>query len=178
MLSKDTKVKSLSVETQSDISYHQEVTEQILVRNLICIPEQEEIEDRDGFFQIWILCRFNLNQVEIVSDSSIEREPKKVSNEHLSAIASRNFKENDPLAISKSTKVINILSIPQCTDLLISGARPRSIKCENSPIQVPIVHGDVSIKVRAPGRIPKTININARSKGGQRETIQVILEAN
>ncbi len=140
-LSKNTQIKSLSIETEKNAAFHQEVSEKFQAKGLNCKIVNESIEEKEGFFQVWNQCEFNVSQVKIED--------------------SENAKELPATAFDSNQKALSILSIPPCSDVLVRGAKPRKYECKNHPAIVLVEKGDEEIIVRADKHAPKTLRLNA-----------------
>src|SRR4051794_19932276 len=53
------RVKSLSVETEREVAFHREVSEEMTYPGLTCLPGREQIEDHDRHFKVWTECLFD-----------------------------------------------------------------------------------------------------------------------
>jgi len=182
ILTKNTKVRSLSVETEAGVSYHQQIEENESYKNLTCTPEREEIEDAGyGSTVIWLLCRFDLSKAIAGAESNNQdkdtmKSDGKLQDQNLSDMSEKTFKQKAAKQESKLNKTLNVISLPGCTDLLVKGGRARSIPCVSNPTQVTIFPEDESILVRSTGFVPKEIKLKQKSWENH-ESVQVILEA-
>ncbi len=140
-LNKNTEIKSLSIETERTVAFHQEVAENFRVSSLSCKVIKESVEERDGFFEIWNKCQFDLAKA-------------KVSGSRETA-----FKE--PNHFESGDHLVSILSVPACDDILVRGQMPRKIECKARPTSVVLKKGDQELIVRAKDCAPKTVRLNA-----------------
>jgi hypothetical protein len=165
----------MMVETENDVSIHQEVKEHVHYKNLACMPEREQIEENDGQFLLWLRCRFDLNEASTVSKATfndVDYETMKQT----SVVRDRFVRPSGGTIESSSTTNLNINAVPPCDEILISGQRPRVIRCSSNPMKLVITGDDKTAIVRAKGYQPKTIELI--TGGNSYEAIQVILEAN
>lgn len=167
-------VKSVTIETEGYADFHQEVREQVRYENMTCMPEKEEIEESGPQITVWLRCRFDLSKVTSqtierndTSDSTDRNDPQ-LSDRQVRAKAG-NIQKSDARSVS-------VASVPPCTDILISGSKPRTIECSGNPVNLVVDQDDTTMMIRAKGYIPKVIRLERESRGT--ESIQVILEKN
>lgn len=177
-LQRDGKVKSLSIESESDVSFYQEVSESVSFKGLICVPERESTQaGEDGSFRIWVLCRFDLSKVEIGED--LESRKERISEDsptpNLSKLKEKTFAVDSESITSQEHTVINVAVVPNCTKILIRGARPRAKPCLATPVSISIQDSDQEAIITAAGYISKTLPLKGR-RWRNNETIQVILD--
>lgn len=183
MLQKETSVKGLSIETDSGVAFHQEIQETAKYKNLTCFPEREEVEQSDGAFVVWIQCRFDLSKVTLAdsvdedktTSSSSTVEKKSLQQDELTRLSTKVVGTPGTYQQGTDQSVLSITSIPQCTDLLVSGKRSRVEKCSSNPTRIILYADDTQIIVRAKGFMPKKINTNLTERKNH-ESIRVILE--
>jgi hypothetical protein len=150
-------IKSVSVETESDVGFHQEVTESTSYSGLTCVPQNEEVEEKDAGFRVWLRCRFDLSKAKSENTDGAPADATSVVR-------------------SADRRVLSITTVPQCTTLLIQGAKARVQVCNHNPLAIVIQPGDQSIIIRATGYQPKTIPVS--EKGDDYESVRVLLERN
>jgi hypothetical protein len=171
-LNSEIKIKSLSVETESSVGFHQEIEESGVVKNLVCDPQKEETFEKDDQFQIWIQCRFDLAKVTLATDAD-KVAAQKVEGTSITGLAS-----SKPSAFEQADKdyqLIFIEVVPQCESVIIRGKKPRTISCDTNPLRISLDASDEELLVRAKGYQPKTVSIQ---KGGIRETLRIFLDRN
>ena len=171
-LNGEVKVKSLSIETESSVGFHQEVQESGVVKNLVCDPQKEETSEKDDQFQVWIQCRFDLAKATVANDAD-KAAPSKRDGTSVSGLASSKpsvFEAGD-----KDQQLIYLEVVPQCESVIIRGMRPRTISCDTNPLRISLDGSEEEMLVRAKGYQPKTVSIQ---KGGVRETLRIFLDRN
>lgn len=163
------------------VNFHQRVESNAVIKNLICDPKKEAVQDHGDHFRVWLLCKFDLKKAEAVS----VQEPAKPVPTTTEGIVNRGDLEQveQPEAGTKpeskvqhSTRsTLSIASVPQCSDLLIQGKHPRRIRCRRNPTVVMIEPDDKSVLVRADGYQPKRIKLGERRPAS--DEVTVILQA-
>ena len=171
-LDSEIKVKSLSVETESSVGFHQEVQEFGIVKNLVCDPQKEETSEKDGQFQLWIQCKFDLNKAKVAKDTNT-KSPSKLDGDLVDGLASSKPSEFE--AADKDHQLIFLEVVPQCESVVVRGKKPRTISCDTNPLRISLDGTEEEMIVRAKGYQPKTISIQ---KGGVRETLRIFLDRN
>ncbi|MGZ3766149.1 MAG: hypothetical protein ACXVA2_15880 [Mucilaginibacter sp.] len=180
------RTQSVSIETERSISFHQEVGSENEVSGLVCAPMKEFSEEVDGLISIYILCDFDLKKVS----AKLTFESK----ENLKILGSKTGVVSDKENLAKVPKykietpenkiqqddnyALIVTVLPQnCSDILVEGDRPRSIKCE-TPTTVVVGPNDKTLIVRADGFKTKHITIDTRKPIGTNalERIEVLLE--
>ena len=169
-LDNEIKVKTLSVETEYSVGFHQEVEEVGSVRNLVCNPKRDEVIEKDSQFQVWIQCEFNLTKASSMPDKKSEAKADSARTSGLTAVTPKMKSET-----SRDSQSVVLESVPQCDSIVIRGIKSRTMSCASNPMSVVITDGDKEIIVRAKDFVPKTIPV---PQGGLNETIQVFLERN
>ncbi|MGZ3696616.1 MAG: hypothetical protein ACXWPM_10925 [Bdellovibrionota bacterium] len=160
-LSSDISVKSLSVTSERQSAYQQEVVNHAEVSGLVCIPRREEIQEGESQVRLWVLCEFDLS--------------------HAQAAAVRRAPSQDPVRFGSyetdQKRVLTLAVIPRCTDLIIRGGGPaRLVRCDQNPVSVFLDPQDQEVLVRANGYFPKTLPLAANTEARSYE--KVILEPN
>lgn len=160
------KIKSLSVETEKSVGFHQEVSSEDELTDLICDPTRDQLEEVESQYSFWLECKFNLNPVKIKSfgktTSSIAEEDSGLA-----------YFEPPKRPENKPSKTVFITTVPKCDSVIIRGARPRTVECKNNPIELDITADDDEAIIRVPKYKPKTIQLRKRTDN---ETIQILFE--
>ena len=178
-LKKQTKIRSMSIETEKDVAFHQEVSDDGIYSNLDCHPEKEAVEEgKDGLWIVWVLCRIDLAKVEVKdaekeSATSLTSQVQTQGLTHINAVSSAN--QSAQSAISGENKFINIVSVPPCAEILVKGPRSRVHRCGGSPVKVLTYESDESLIIRARGYMPKTVELKGKAWVNY-EVVQIILE--
>lgn len=174
-------VKSTTIESEKSIAFHQEITMDAIVKNLTCAPLKEDIEQSNSSFVVWRKCKFDLHNVTAVSYSHSEQGDRPSLNstvrnkDALSHLSERKFEVDKNSTQSDERRILRIVSVPPCSDLLVRGQNPRIQPCSGNPESIVLQASDKEIIVRHDGFVSKTIQL---IKGGpSTETIEVILEA-
>jgi hypothetical protein len=174
-------VKALSVETERDVAFHQEVSQETqFYEGLSCLPEKEAVETQGNSFRVWLMCRYNLEKVKIVTKpSEANAEPRSGSmienkgeltkvNESGRAIATGRY-------LKDKNRTLTIASIPPCSELIVRGNKPaKVVQCVANPMPVIIGPDESEIVVRARGYLSKTISLSNRKDVD--DDVQVVLE--
>lgn len=134
----DYNVKSLTVETEKDASYHEEITANRSVEGLTCSIKREETTEDDGSYDTWLLCNFNLEKIKFTWFK-----PKEAGR-----------------YITSEDKSIIFATVPPCDSILITGKSPRIIECKSNPMEFLQKKGDQEYIIRANGYLPKHISPN------------------
>lgn len=178
LLQRDGSVKSLTIESEKDVSYYQEVSQSVSFRNLTCLPEKESIsEEGAGSYKVWLMCKFDLSKAAVGKDA---RDTRESANEttpeaHLSSIKERKFDELPANRRSHAVTSISLAIVPACSKVLIRGKRPRTVICGSGVVSLPIEEGDKEAIITAPGYVSKVLNLTNRTWSSH-EVVQVILE--
>lgn len=175
------KVKAITVQTEKDAVYHQEVSNEQSYKNLNCIPKQEAIEDSGGQYKVWLMCEFDLKRADtlVSKEADKQREPassaRLIENEdELSQQRAKSASLHEGRYITGDRKTLTIATIPQCSTLLVRGKMTRIVQCTSNPITVVIQPGDLEIIVRADAYLPKTIKLSREIL--RDDDVQVLLE--
>jgi hypothetical protein len=174
--------KTVTVESEKEVAFHREVSEENDYTGLLCKPGREFIEDLNGQSRVWLECTFNLAEATVKTTDSSKRKTKSektnswVANKSdLTRIQGRSQPSGQGRYLSSNKKVIVIAVVPQCKDLLIRGELPaRIVKCTSDPMTLTVVPEDKEIIVRADNYIPKTIRLS-ETRGGD-ENVQIFLD--
>ena len=171
-LNKKTQIKTLSVQTEKSVGFHEEITENSEILNLSCIPQNDEILVSDsGSYETWLKCKFDLTDVKILPiEHSLSIENK--TDTELSSLRPlvRIVKQSDDIV-----KILTISSVPKCDSIIIKGQKSRTILCRTNPQLLELQDGDKNLIVRAKNYLPKTLNIKEENYSG---SINIILEKN
>lgn len=165
----EVKIKSVSIETESSVGFHQEVEDSSVIKNLSCNPKREQTAELNDQFKVWIECQFDLKKVEVANDEP-KTAPVETSTDGLKTVAPT--KKAD---IQEDGQTVFLEVVPQCESILIRGGKPKVINCNSNPVRLSMDDADSEIIVRAKGFQPKTIKLE---KGGNHETLRVFLERN
>lgn len=160
------KIKSLTVESEKSVGFHQEISSDDEIKNLICEPSKDQIEEFDSQFKIWIECKFDLNKVVV---KNVIKDDSPPDNKTLSALESSRITKTADI----QDKVVFISSVPKCESLIVKGNSARTIQCSKNPLKIKIKESDIEIIVRANGYKPKTIQLKGIKAN---ETVQVLLD--
>lgn len=160
------KVKTLSVETEKSVGFHQEVSSEDELSNLICEPVKDEIEESDSQYSIWIQCKFDIARTK---------------SKPIEAANATELKENNNLTYFKPskiessslTKTIFLSTIPKCESIIVKGGQSRTIDCKSNPMELSIYNSDVEMIIRAKNYKPKTIGLKNRENN---EDLQILLD--
>lgn len=159
-------IKSLSVETEKSVGYHQEVASAEEVEGLNCDPQRDQIDESDSQFSFWLECKFDLNNV---SSKPIEQINKSSDNSQLNTLESTNISPKQDI----QDRYIFISTVPKCESVIIKGKKSRTVQCSKNPLKIQIKEDDQEILVRAKNYKPKTINLKGVKTN---EAIQVLLD--
>ncbi len=160
------KVKSLSIETEKSVGFHQEISTDDEFSNLICDPTKDELEESDSQYSVWIECKFDLNKASVAHTDKLEGSP---TNKDLNALEPIKIKDTN----DQQSKYIFVSIIPKCESILVKGTFSRVVECTQNPLKIQVKDGDKEFIVRAKGYKPKTIQVGGI---GANETLQVLLD--
>ena len=160
------KVKSLSVETEKSVGFHQEVSSDDEFSNLICDPTRDDLEETDSQYSVWIECKFDLNKASVTHTDKPEGAP---SNKELNNLEVIKIKDTS----DQQSKYIFVSIIPKCESILVKGSFSRVVECSQNPLKIQVKDGDKELVVRAKGYKPKIIQVGGISAN---ETLQVLLD--
>lgn len=160
----DVTVKSISVTSETQAAFQQEVVNESQVSGLSCAPRREEAEETGAEVRLWLLCEFDLSKARIVEARPNDRKPDS------------DVSRSDIL--SDERKVLTLAVVPGCGDLIIRGGRPaRSVSCNGrNPMSVVLNPDDRELILRASGYLPKTIFLGPER--ASRSYAQIYLEPN
>lgn len=175
-------VKTLTVETETSVGLHQEVSSDQLVSGLSCRVNKEEIVQSESQFKIWIQCEYDLSKAKSESTQPVitkatANSGDPISNrKELKEIKVKSIQTNSKNIFSNGNRTLIIKSIPQCESVLVEGTQPRIKVCSNNPTSITLLKGDARLIVRAKNYQPKVIQLNSEST--RLTTVEVILEEN
>lgn len=185
-------IQSMSVETEKAVSFHQEVSSNRQVTNLICQPEKEYFEEVDSRYKVWIRCRFDLSAAKLTEIKDIKNNSDKNLKENIntgivvdresisSKISGSNLNIQQKKYHTSDKKQLLLATIPKCENLLIRGELPRSHQCIDNPQVVIINPGDTEVIIRGPsGYAPKHIKLKGKDNWSDQkgtETLEIYLE--
>ena len=148
--------KSLTVETDREVALHNTVELSAEFKNLHCKQLNEQIEELEGQFKIWLKCKFDLN---VVAKKEIEKPVSSQSLIEAEKIQERTIASKAVVPAEESRKSILLSVIPACDELLIKSSFSRIVTCKENPIQLVVTKSDSEIIVRRRGYKPKTLKI-------------------
>jgi hypothetical protein len=150
-LSSDVSVRSLSVTSEIQGAYQQEVTNHATVSGLVCIPRREEIQETDSQVRLWVLCEFDLSQAR--------PEPETIS-------------PSRPLYAVDARRVLTVATVPRCGDLIVRGGGPgRIVRCDRNPVSLFLQPTDQEVVVRAEGYFPKALRVDPGGEARRYEKV-------
>lgn len=186
-------VQGLTIESDKDVGFHQEVESKGSFKGLSCQPVKDEVRRfGSGLYEVWLQCNFDLGKIQRVTtdeeddggqmtDTAHGRTPSdavhSIQREQL--VGQRAVAITTPKPIHDAEidfiKVLDIVSIPPCDKILIRGEKPRSMNCSAEGItSLTVGNSDKELIIQSPGFLSKTFKILPGLN--RHETIQVILE--
>lgn len=160
------KIKSLSVETEKSVGFHQEISSEEEFSNLICDPIKDELEEADAQFSMWLECKFDLNKAKA-------KGVKKTAAEAAEDDASLSYSKPTKVTSDTSIRTIFLSTVPKCASIIIKGQNSRTVECKTNPIELDIFEADTEAIIRTKDYKPKTIRLEERTDN---ETLQILLE--
>jgi hypothetical protein len=133
MLLQNFQVSTLSLQTESHVGFHEEVSRDAQVTGLSCKIKDSYEESTS----VWLLCDFDTTHSKVVDMAS--------QVVHMPDITS----ENHQIVLS---------SVPNCDSLVIVGPNPRLVGCASNPQTLLVRPGDREVVVRANGYQPKHLD--------------------
>ena len=131
-----TTVKSLSVETETQVGYHSEISSEVKVQGLNCRALQEDADySPQGIVTVFLKCKYDLSGKSKDIDANDGFKP---------------IQSEQPINVSLST-------IPKCSSILVRGSRSRTIDCKTNPVNLSLFPSDTEIVIRADGHIPQSL---------------------
>jgi hypothetical protein len=125
-------VRSLTVQTNHDSSFHSEISSSNNLTGLECKIIKKEEAEKDGVATVALDCEYDTSKLTI---TSIAQRP--VSDVNSSVVRS-----------------IVLSSIPICSDIVLTGLRARTIKCSVNPLRLTLYPEDKEVIIRADGYKP------------------------
>lgn len=152
--------KSLTVETESDAMVHSEAVSAGSVQDLKCLPLNEAIEQREAQFEVWLKCRYRLDQAKVTSTGQKEESSLAVD------------------ALKQKPYRISVTSVPPCASILVEGKLTKKFRCSSGPTTFTATAQDKRFIVRANGKKPKVIPLplGDSSSPGETKFLDVIFE--
>jgi hypothetical protein len=158
-------IKSMSVTSETQGAFQQEVRNHARVSGLVCAPKREEIEETETGVRLWILCQFDLSRARIggknqpgTNDNDPESDDPSV---WVRERAGRDLAQTGAYWVDKR-KVMTFATIPMCTDLIVRGAAPaRVIRCNQNPISIILEPSDREVIVRASGYFARSVSFGS-----------------
>lgn len=167
-LNGEVKISALSVETEKDIGFHQQVEQRLNVKNFNCEPVQDEIVQNENNYTYWIKCKFDAKKIITIPSINEDNTPQ-IKHSGLKSV--ERLKSKD---IAEG-KVLILETIPQCDSILVKGIKARTIACKSNPLSLVIYEKDEQIIIRLKDYQTKTLNIK---EGFKNEKLSVLLERN
>lgn len=177
-------IQSMSIETEKSASFHSEVSSTKKVEGLVCKPLNEYVEDKGGFYTVWLRCEFDLKKVRVQvinePDRFNESHPPEKGTGKSIEIVDGTVSTSNPAAgkISRGENRHLILSVvPSCESILIRGKQSRTIPCKNNPVTVMVLPTDKEMIVRGPaGFAPKHLKVHGNVQDSESEAMEVYLD--
>lgn len=167
-LNGEVKINALSVETEKDISFHQQVEQRLSVKNFNCEPLKDEIIQNGEIYAYWVKCKFDTKKIITIPNINEDNTPQ-IKHSGLKSVESLKSKD-----IAEG-KVLILETIPQCDSILVKGIKARTVACKTNPLSLVIYDKDEQIIIRLKDYQPKTLNIK---EGFKNEKFSVLLERN
>lgn len=173
------KIRSLTIQTEKSVGFHEEISEGTEYTGLICKPEKDELEEREGSFTVWMRCAFDLSKVKAIPVGQESEEAKSnggdsIENRESLAELEISKAANQAKDIFSEKRTLIVSVVPRCESLLVRGEKSRALACDENPVTVLLDPADKEILVRAKGYKPKTIKLGKEKKN--HEAIQVVLD--
>jgi hypothetical protein len=174
------KLSSLSVSTEKSAAYHEEISRDVTVSNLICNPLKEESAEANGSWSAWIRCEFDLAKAKVhpVGESartkpeSIENDSSAVSIEFPKAVGMTKAAKY----LKSTERLVSITTTPRCQSILVTGNHARTIACKDNPVGILVYQDDVELIVRATGYQPKHVKLNESGRKEPLSKVEVFCE--
>ena len=125
-------IRNLTVQTENSASYHSEVTSNQSVIGLECKINRKDEEQKDESFSIWLECEYDTSR----------------------AFAKNVSEDVQSKYVLSDMKSVTISTIPQCSEILVSGPKARKIDCHENTVTFVANPEDKEFIVRAPGFKP------------------------
>lgn len=147
-------VNTMAVESEKDAKFHQTVETRDQVSGLRCqLVGKPAYRVNDGIVTAFVLCNFFLDNVTVTTKEKPIEPKREVS------------------YVKSVEKQILVTSLPKCDDILIKGAHPRTVSCDQNPLPLLVKSDDQELIVRRQGYLPKNIKSASFS-----DSIEVSLE--
>ena len=165
------KMKSISVETTRDTSWHSESSSNVVVKGLECEPQKQECSEENDSWTCYHVCRFNLSKAKLEANEKLDspnltsESESIVANSNDTNISPKVKKSNKPSFTQSGARNIVLSTVPKCDDVLIVGNPSRITKCSEIPVTLTINDGDHEAIVRLSGYRPNHLQINKRKPG-------------
>ncbi len=162
-ISAQTKINSLSIETEKDVSLHVEIETVSSLNGLTCQEQKEDHEGGDGHYIIFVQCKFDLSKVSTNDDKTSAKEPPKtVSNQSDLTKVKSGASEGKSTYQKSEISTISIACIPKCDSLLVKGPKARTVQCVSNPVEITLYPEDIEVIARAKGFKPKVITLTGK----------------
>lgn len=169
-------VKDTAIVQDHDSAFNREVGVKSCVIGLICEePNVSTCSDNNETY-VWRKCTYDLSKAREGSDQECVLQGGNTQRNISDAIANRESlsrikKKVDVKNVGKFERgksyILNISSVPKCDDIMVSGAKPRVVKCSLNPQPISVRSDDREIIIRSTGYLPKTIELNATGNESQ-----------
>lgn len=179
-------MRSLTVETQKDVSFHQELSSNYEVVGLECETVKDELIDINGTFEVWIKCKCEASNAKVTLKDedrtgrnkkapvrSGNRSSKIYRNSTLEESSVENYSDQGDTNIDLD-KEVSILTIPKCDDIVIVGQQSRNYECNANPMFILIKPSDIKVLLRAKGYKSEEVILNEEEVGI--DQIQIIFK--
>lgn len=166
-------VKSLTIQTEKNANYHQEVERKATVKNLICNPLNEKFETAESTTKLYIKCKYSLDKISTDLDKVTESKLDSTKHGEITSAPVSLGELKKKNHIQSDDRLLSIVTIPKCNDILIRGNTPRSLVCKSNPISVLIKKTDTEIIIRLDGYKPKTMQLSE-----VKSSLEIYLEKN
>lgn len=163
VLIKDVSFNHLLIQSENDTAIFDKVEIDFEVMGLICRPQRESIEEKDGLFEAWILCRFNKR------NTILQEQSAQTKTSRLTQVTDSNA------IISKDMRRMLVSTVPSCESILIVNKTGGRIhRCTENPSTLFLAKDEVRLIVRQIGYRPQEVLL----KGGPDDgNIQVYLSS-
>ncbi len=179
-------VKTLTIETERDVSLHSETIQNSSYTGLDCKQDKEKIqEDKDGgIVTVYLRCNFDLAKTKVMPTSDRNEKDNHASS---SLVKSKDSVSTIPVSKTKELKTrleqsdrrhLIVQTIPSCDEILIRSDRARIVKCE-PPTTLLLYSEDTELIIRLRGHKPKHLRLNklrTPANYDAPESVELILE--
>lgn len=167
------KYSSLAIETDREAAVHTEVESTAVYKNIQCNQINEEIEELEGQYRVWLKCKFDLGKI---AELPIESKPSVTSIRRAEEINTHAITTRKAEFTSITKKTVFITSIPSCTDILIEGGFSKVVRCTSVPTPIVVSSNNKKIIIRKKGYKPKTLQVS-ELLGAESENLTVHLDS-